>query len=106
MTKPRTPKTKLNRDEQRYADTLNQRKQSGDITNWMYEPIKFVLAPRTTYTPDFLIITRDGIEFVEVKGFLRDDAAVKFKVAAKLHSWARWLMIRWRKGRWETIYDL
>lgn len=104
--KPIQKKNILNRDEQRYADELSAQKTLGKIQEWYFGALKFVLAPKTTYTPDFLVIGQDNIEIIEIKGFLRDDAAVKFKTAARVHSWARWRMLRWRRGEWETIYDL
>lgn len=44
--------------------------------NWKYEPIHFKLKNGTTYTPDFLLI--DYNEYVEIKGYWRDDAKEKF----------------------------
>lgn len=46
------------------------------------------LANGVRYTPDFNVTDRSGDalpEFYEVKGFMRDDAAVKLKVAASLY---------------------
>lgn len=97
--------SEMNRDEARFATDLELMKKAGLIQDWKYQPIKFVLAKRTTYCPDFMVIGPDHIEFVEVKGFLRDDAAVKFKVAAKMFSCFAWRMTRWRKGAWEVIYQ-
>lgn len=51
------------------------------------------------------MILADGlVEFHEVKGFMRDDARVKFKVAAALYPWFEWvLVVRDGKG-WEVTY--
>lgn len=46
------------------------------------------LANGVRYTPDFNVTDRSGDalpEFFEVKGYMRDDAAVKLKVAAALY---------------------
>ena len=50
---------------------------------YRFEAMKLRLADNTFYTPDFAVMTMDmHIEFHEVKGFWRDDAKVKIKVAA------------------------
>lgn len=71
--------------EQDYAEELMRRKNVGDIRAWHYSPFRLILAHNTSYAPDFLIVTLDEyIELHEVKGFWRDDARVKVKVAARL----------------------
>jgi hypothetical protein len=63
------------------------------------EPLTFRLAGRTRYTPDFGVRIRgEPFTLVEVKGFMRDDAAVKLKVAADMYPCFRWLLVR-RDGR-------
>ncbi len=49
------------------------------------------------YTPDFMI---DGpsATFFEVKGFMRDDAAVKIKVAARVYRCFSFILASKRKG--------
>ena len=64
------------------------------------------LAGRTWYTPDFLAVQHISANehmpplfiFVEIKGFMRDDAAVKLKVAAETYPCFQWLLVR-RAGR-------
>jgi len=36
----------------------------------------------------------------EVKGFMRDDAAVKLKVAASLYPWIKFHLVTRKKGEW------
>lgn len=61
---------------------LEHRRLAGEIQMWLFESTKLILAPKLTYTPDFLVINADSIlEFHEVKGFWRDDAKVKVKMA-------------------------
>lgn len=75
----------LNKTEQAYADTLELMKRAGTIKWYMAKPFKLRLADRTTYEPDFgLVLKDDRFEIHEVKGFWRDDARVKIKVAASL----------------------
>ena len=70
----------MNGLESRYAESL---RASPDVLLWQYESVKLRLADSTFYTPDFLVVTNEGfVELHEVKGFWRDDARVKIKVAA------------------------
>lgn len=65
------------------------------------------LANGVRYTPDFTV-TRDAtnghsepvtaVSAYEVKGFMRDDAAVKLKVAASLYPWIKFHLVSKRKG--------
>lgn len=78
-------KTGMNRTEARYAQTLEARKQAGQIVGYWFERIRFVLAPKTSYTPDFMVMLADGtIEYHEVKGYWEDDARAKIKIAADM----------------------
>ena len=49
-----------------------------------FERVKLKLADNTFYTPDYMVLHPGHIAFHEVKGFMRDDAAVKLKVAAEM----------------------
>ena len=105
--KPIIPESTMNKTEARFADYLEQLKHMKEIVAWRFEPIKFVLARNvkgarnsTTYTPDFLAVYPDHFTFFEVKGFWRDDALVKIKVAAELFPWVDWQAVRWQKGEW------
>ncbi len=74
----------MNGLETRYSQVLEARKSS-DVEWWAFEAIKLRLAKKTFYTPDFLVMLKDGtLEVHEVKGFWEDDARVKIKVAASL----------------------
>jgi hypothetical protein len=76
----------MNKLEARYAAYLELRRRNNLIAGFWYETIKFRLADRTWYTPDFLVQRHDGsLEIHETKGFLRDDANVKLKVTADLY---------------------
>ena len=81
----RLPAGQMNKTEQAYAAHLELLKASGDILWWKFEPARLVLAPKTTYAPDFMVLRKDcQIVFDEVKGHMRDDANVKIKVAASM----------------------
>ena len=79
------PAHQPNKWEKLFAMDLRLKVAAGEILWWAFEPIKLRLGSdwKTTYTPDFLVQLADGsFEFIEVKGHMRDDAAVKIKVAA------------------------
>lgn len=66
-----------------------------------YEPMRLRLAKSTGYTPDFIVVRTTGeIEAHEVKGFWRDDARVKLKVAAEQYSFIKFFVCRRLKGQW------
>ena len=72
----------MNPTEAEYAQMLENRRLAGEIQMWQFESIKLLLAPKLTYTPDFFVINADEqMELHEVKGFWRDDAKVKLKMA-------------------------
>lgn len=75
----------MNKTEAAYSQHLEWRLQGGEILWYLFEGMKFRLAPKTFYTPDFAVMNVDGtIELHEVKGFWEDDARVKIKVAADM----------------------
>ena len=74
-----------NGTEAEYARVLESRRQAGEIAWYAFEGVTFKLAADTRYTPDFAVMLADGmIEMHEVKGFWRDDAKIKIKVAAEM----------------------
>lgn len=90
----------MNGLEADYAARLTVHQIGGKIARWDYEPEKLRLADNTTYTPDFRVLLPDGtVEFHETKGFMRDDAWVKLKVAAELHPYT-FRLVRKVKGQW------
>jgi len=98
------PLSRMNKTEAAYAEILKLSQMAGEVRWWAYEPIKFRLAKRTWYTPDFLVVGSDGrIEAIEVKGFLRDDAAVKFKFAREKFPWINFCMVIRKGGEWVEI---
>lgn len=73
----------MNKTEAKYAAHLDALQLCGDIRWYGFECIKLRLADNTHYTPDFMVLTKDWLlEIHETKGFWRDDARVKIKVAA------------------------
>jgi len=89
----------MNNAEQDYANHLELLRRAGEVLWYEFEPMKLNLAPKTTYTPDFLVQVASGhLELHEVKGFWTDDARVKIKVAAKLFPVFKFVAIQKEKG--------
>jgi hypothetical protein len=80
---PRRVAGQMNRTEAAYSELLEARRLAGEIRAWWFEAVTLKLAHDCRYTPDFLVQLADGaLECHECKGFWRDDARVKIKVAA------------------------
>lgn len=76
----------MNKTEQAYNDYLTSLLHAGEIKWFKFEGIKLRLADGCFYNPDFAVLTKDnGMEIHEVKGFFRDKAKVKVKVAADMY---------------------
>lgn len=88
----------MNRTESAYAQELELRKKAGDILWYQFECVKFRLADKTFWEPDFLVVNKNlEFEIHEVKGFMEDDAAVKIKTAAEIFP-MRVLLVRFDKA--------
>lgn len=90
--------------EARFAqEVLAPQQHAGVITQWLYEPWRLHLAPRTTYTPDFLALvpTGDYVVCYEVKGgWIRDRSTDKLKMAAVKFPWMRFVLAQWKDHEW------
>ena len=74
----------MNKTETAYLALLESR---GDVLEARFEEVKFRLATGAWYTPDFFARTKRGFEVHEVKGFWREAARVRIKVAAEQFPW-------------------
>lgn len=82
-----------------YAAVLELERRAGTIHAWMYQPLRLILADRCTYEPDFLVIHNSGeLEFRETKGYFREDAKIKTKVAARTFPWFTFVVVQ-RKSK-------
>lgn len=96
------PKHQMNKTEARYAALLEIRKRVGEIAWYAFEGITLKLGEDCRYTPDFAVMLTCGeMEMHETKGFFRDDAKVKIKVAAKMFPF-RFYLARWEKGNFDV----
>jgi len=85
----------MNGSEQRYAHRLELLRITGQVAWWAFEPVKFRLADKTWYTPDFLVMQNDGaLELHELKGWMEEDANVKLKVTSETYWMFRVMLVR------------
>jgi hypothetical protein len=76
----------MNKTEAAYESDLRDALSLGDIRWYRFEGLKLRLADNTFYTPDFAVLASDNVmECHEVKGFWRDDARAKIKIAAEMY---------------------
>jgi hypothetical protein len=67
--------------EEAYAVALEAQLRAGSILWYAYEAIKLNIAQGAHYTPDFLVMAKDGaLEIHEVKGHWREAAKVRWKL--------------------------
>lgn len=95
----------MNKTESEYYQYLKTLERTNEILWFKFEGLKFKLANNTTYTPDFVVMNKNGfIELHEVKGYWIDDARVKIKVAADMYPF-KFMAIKKRTkkqgGGWE-----
>ena len=94
---------RMNKLEAKYAAYLEGLRRAGKIVFWKFEAVKFRLADRTWYTPDFYIMRPDGsIEIHEAKGFWEDDARVKIKAVAEQFPEFWFMAVQWKGGEWQV----
>ena len=101
---------KMNQTEAAYAAILEQQRIAGEIAWYRFEGLKLRLADNTFYSPDFAVMRADGLmECHEVKGFWRDDARAKIKIAADLYPFRFIAVMKRRKkdgGGWsEEVFE-
>jgi hypothetical protein len=95
----------LNKTEQAFKDYIET-----CHNRVLAQAVTLKLANGVRYTVDFFCPCKrtmdDGDEVTdcyayEVKGFMRDDAAVKLKVAASLYPWIKFHLVTRKKGQWQ-----
>ena len=96
---PRPQRGVMNRTETAYAELLEARRLAGEVLWFEFEAFTLRLARRTHYRPDFPVLTPTGLQFHEVKGFMRDDAWLKLKLAARAFPF-QFIVVRRTKGDW------
>ena len=97
----RLKRGQLNKLELAYQDHLEALKIAGEVLWYKFEGIKLRLADNTHITIDFAVLDKNSvIELHEVKGFMREDANVKLKVAAEQFPFVIKLVKKGKSGSW------
>jgi hypothetical protein len=91
----------MNKMERKFYDCAKARFGDSALP---HDSITLRLAGRTRYTPDFPIIENGKLVFWEIKGWMRDDAAVKIKVAADKYPMFTFILATRRFHHWQCSY--
>lgn len=95
----------LNRTEQAFKEYL-ENMWRGTHIKVLAQCITLKIGNGVRYTPDFCFHARDDhteqdLDAYEVKGFAREDAIVKLKVAASIYPWIKFHLVTRKKGEWQ-----
>ncbi len=101
---PKPRRGRMNKLETRFRDEVLQRPDGSGRYAWHdFEPMKFRLADGAWYTPDWMAMDdRGAVTAFEVKGFWREAARVRIKVAADKYPFRFVAVTKDRKtGEWQ-----
>lgn len=96
--KPSADESNLNKLESAWLAVIR-----ADITlAWIgVHAMTFKIGDDCRYTPDFMALNIDGeLIAYETKGFMRDDARVKLKVAARMFPFVGFVLVERKAGAW------
>lgn len=99
--KPTFKPPSMNKLELKYSTMLQQLKLVGDIEDWRFGELRFMLGEGAWYKPDFLIVTKHRFEIHETKGFWREAARVRIRAAAHMFPWFRFKAVQFKNNVWE-----
>ena len=91
--------------ELEYAQYLDVLKATNKIWDWHYEPESLEIGVGAKYTPDFKVwITFGGrVEYREVKGYKREAAMVRLRVAAARYPNDGFVLVTKKNGQWTHV---
>lgn len=94
--KPTADETRLNGLEKQWLAVLRERG-----SDWLgIQPMAFKLGDNCRYHPDFVTLENGQLTAWETKGFMRDDAALKIKMAARTYPFIRFVLVTRVKREW------
>ena len=103
----RSPGDRMNKTERLFSWELEDQRTQGAIDWWAFEPLTLVIVDaaglRCRYTPDFVTACRGRIQCIEIKGFLREAARIRFLAARERYPFFTFQMIRRVQGGWEEL---
>lgn len=92
----------MNKTEKHRAIQLEALKRDGQIREWGFESMSLKLGDGAYYTPDFMVIEKDGtLRFEETKGHWREAARVRIKVASSIFP-CKFTAMQLVKGEWKS----
>ncbi len=98
------PKAAMNSLESAYAHRLDTLKLAGEVKWWAFNEIRLRIAggkKQAWFKPDFAVQFSDGrFEMHESKGFMREAACVRLKVAAEKFPF-RFILVTRVAGEWK-----
>lgn len=95
------PKRGMNKWERAYSEQLDLMRAAREIVSWRFESIRLRLADGAWFKPDFTVVLPTlALEFHEVKGFWREAARVRIKVAAELYPEVTFFAVTRKGGQW------
>lgn len=108
----------MNKTEAAYNGHLGLLLRAGEIDGFMFEGIKLRLADNTFFTPDFLVMAKDGVlELHDTKGttkkarasgikeaapWIEEDAKIKLKLTAELFPFRVFAVYKTAEG-WQKM---
>lgn len=102
--RPTTAAERMNGLEGDYAALLELQRRAGDVVAWHFGALRLELADRTWFRVDFVVVPAVipagfVIEAHETKGYMREAARVRLRVAARTYPWIRFRLVRRAPGR-------
>ena len=96
------PPDGMNGLERDWAQVLEARRVAGEVLWWRFQPWALNLGGGAKFRPDFgALLAPDGeITCFEVKGFWREAARVRIKIAASIHPFNFVAVTRDSSGAW------
>jgi hypothetical protein len=108
----------MNKTEAAYDAYLTLLLKAGEIDGFKFEAIKLKLADNTFFTPDFLVMAKDGvIELHDTKGttkkarasgikeaapWIEEDAKIKLRLTAELYPFRVFAVFKTSEG-WQKM---
>lgn len=90
----------MNGWETEYGELLERRKQAGEVLWYGFGMIRLRIGKGCMYKPDYFVVLSSGVvECHEVKGFMREAARVRLRVAAERYPF-RFVVCRKVDGEW------
>lgn len=95
----------LNKTEAAFLEYLKRTYPHNEV---FAQKVTLLIANGVRFTPDFIMPSLEtGQVFAfETKGFMRDDAAVKIKVAASVYPWIKFFLVSKAKGGTWSIQEI